>query len=32
MRQAGPATVFVAFLHKAGDVRVLKPREDVEDE
>jgi TonB family protein len=32
MRQPGPANVFVAFLHQAGDVRVLKPREDVEDQ
>jgi protein TonB len=32
MRQPGPANVFVAFLHHAGDVRVLKPREDVEDQ
>jgi TonB family protein len=32
MHQPGPANVFVAFLHQAGDVRVLKPREDVEDQ
>jgi TonB family protein len=30
--KSGPAQVFVAFLHQAGDIRVMKPREDVEDE
>jgi TonB family protein len=31
-RQAGPAQVLVAFLHRAGEVRVLRPQEDVEEE
>jgi TonB family protein len=31
-KQPGPAQVFIAFLHQAGDVRVLRPREDVEEE
>jgi protein TonB len=30
--KGGPATVFVAFLHQAGDIRLMKPREDVEEE
>jgi TonB family protein len=32
LHQPGPVNVFVAFLHQAGDVRLLKPREDVEEE
>jgi TonB family protein len=31
-RQPGPAQVMVAFLHRAGQVRMLRPREDVEEE
>ncbi len=31
-KQPGPASVFVAFLHLSGDVRMVRPREDVEAE
>jgi TonB family protein len=31
-RQPGPAHVMVAFLHRRGEVRMLKPREDIDEE
>jgi hypothetical protein len=32
MSGPGPATVFVSFLHRAGEVRVRRPQEDIDAE